>query len=95
MAFSAFLSTENDLHHNLRPNIGGHTSRHNSRVPSENLNGRARGGDGDVFFSREKKGYGGANEKRLKVSKEKAERERGNASATRQRKCHNNNINSK
>lgn len=39
VAFSAFLSTENDLHHNLRPNIGGHTSRHNNRVPSEILNG--------------------------------------------------------
>lgn len=57
VAFSAFLSTENDLHHNLRPNIGGHTSRHNSRVPSENLNGRE--GEGGVFFFWEKEGYGG------------------------------------
>lgn len=40
VALSAFLSTENDLHHNLRPNSGGHTSRHNSRVPSEKLNGQ-------------------------------------------------------
>lgn len=40
VALFAFLSTENDLHHNLRPNSGGHTSRHNSRVPSENLNGQ-------------------------------------------------------
>lgn len=55
VAFSAFLSTENDLHHNLRPNIGGHTSRHNSRVPS-GLNGRGRG---DALFLWEKKGYGG------------------------------------
>lgn len=53
VAFSAFLSTENDLHHNLRPNIGGHTSRHNNRVPSKNLNGR--GG----WFLGEKDGYGG------------------------------------
>lgn len=53
VASSAFLSTENDLHHNLRPNIGGHTSRHNNRVPSKNLNGR--GG----WFLGEKDGYGG------------------------------------
>lgn len=60
MAFSAFLSTENDLHHNLRPNIGGHTSRHNNRVPSKNLNSRGGvvlGGEGRVR---------GANEGRLK-----------------------------
>lgn len=41
MAFSAFLSTENDLHHNLRPNIGGYTSRHNTSAPSD-VNGRGR-----------------------------------------------------
>lgn len=73
VAFSAFLSTENDFHHNLRPNIGDHTSCHNSRVPSEkatNLNGC-----GGVFFHGRRKG---ANEGRLKVSKEKAEREREN-----------------
>lgn len=57
MAFSAFLSTENDLHHNLRPNIGGHTSRHNSRVPSEsNLNGQ---GEGVLFLWEKVMGEGG------------------------------------
>lgn len=69
MASSAFLSTENDLHHNLRPNIGGHTSRHNNRVPSEILNGQ-----GGYF---KKKGDGmGEREIRLKIVKEKAEREK-------------------
>lgn len=49
MVFSAFLSTENDLHHNLRPNIGGYTSRHNHRVPSEGKLKRAKRGRGVIF----------------------------------------------
>lgn len=72
MAFSAFLSTENDLHHYLRPNIGGHISRHNNRVPSGKLN--SRGGCFSVGEGRAR----GANEGGLKVSKKKAEREREN-----------------
>lgn len=58
VAFSAFLSTENDLHHNLRPNIGGHTSRHNNRVPSEILNGQ-----GGCFAKKERVWDGRTREK--------------------------------
>lgn len=70
VAFFAFLSTENDLHHNLRPNIGGHTSRHNSRVPSKNLNGR-----GGVFFVGEGRVWV-SNKKSLKILKKKVEKEK-------------------
>jgi len=74
VAFSAFLSTENVLHHNLRPNIGGHTSRHNNRVPSEILNGQ----DGGGGMFREEKEWGWWNERydwKL-LRREQAEKER-------------------
>jgi len=96
VAFSAFLSTENVLHHNLRPNIGGHTSRHNNRVPSEILNGQDGGGR-DVS---RRKGMGMVKwEIRLKIVEERAgrerkrerEKEKRKTSAMGRRICHNNN----
>lgn len=65
VVFSAFLSTENDLHHNLRPNIGGHTSRHNHRVPSEGKLKRAKRGRGVIFRWEE------GREARFEISREK------------------------
>lgn len=41
---SFFLSTENDLHRNLRLNIGRGINRHYNRMLAEELKGRAVGG---------------------------------------------------
>lgn len=92
-AFSAFLSTENDLHHNLRRNIGGHTSRHNNRVPSfEILNGQ-----GGCFLGEgegEKEGNGGEGQARKRLEIFEGRERKGEKSAMQQRICHhNNNIN--
>lgn len=68
VAFSAFLSTENDLHHNLRPNIGGHTSRHNNRMRSEILNSQKGRGEGGGCFEKKGDGMGGKGEKTIENS---------------------------